>query len=361
MQSPPSFASERIYAASEDALRSQLYQMKATDGLPVILPTPERVEAMLEIAAIAGFERDFVLGDVGPNMGQASVEKVAINAVMAGCLPEQFPIVIAAITALCDPRMDLSEIQVTTHQIAPFIIINGPAVRDQNVACSFGALGYGHQANLCIGRAVRLCLINLGGCWPGESAMAILGQPGSVAYCIGEDEASSPFPPLHTTLGFAAEQSAVTVLALGSPVSVIVPPAHGGEPMADRLLATLAGAIANVGNNTSTGTQGTALVILNPDHADVLHREGYDRPRIAAELVKRAVNPAGLIYWLRGMGTPADPEAMIPAIAGPDSVLIMVAGGHGLYSTVMTTWGGGPHKNPHVSQEIIFSDMCEIG
>jgi hypothetical protein len=160
--------------------------------LPVILPTQERVEAMLEVGAFAGFERDIVIGQVGPNMGFATIEKIAINAVMAGCQSEHMPVVVAAISAICDPRLDMTEVQATTHLLTPLLIINGPVVRDCGIASGSGALGYGHTANLCIGRAVRLCLINLGGTWPGISDMSLLGQPGMISYCLGKPRNRAP-------------------------------------------------------------------------------------------------------------------------------------------------------------------------
>jgi hypothetical protein len=360
MSSPPDVRSALIRGRSEDELRETLHRLKATDGLPVVLPTPERVEEMLEAAAMAGYDRDLVLGEIGPNLGQATIEKVAINAVMAGCRPEHLPVVIAAVMAVCDPRMDTTEFQVTTHHIAPLLIVNGPAIKEAGIACGFGALGYGHRANLSIGRALRLCLINLGGVWPGESAMSLLGQPGSIAYCLGEDEAASPFPPLHTTLGFAAETSAVTVACVGSPISVLVPPSADESPMAERLLTLLAAEIANVGHNNASGIYGSIVVVLNPDHARVLHNEGYGRAEIAAALLARAGNPKGLVNRLRGMAPPAEPEAFMPAIGGAERLLILVAGGPGVYSTVMTSWGGGPHGNAHVAREIVFYDACEV-
>jgi hypothetical protein len=316
---------------------------------------------MLSAAAVAGHDRDLILGEVGPNMGQATVEKVAINAVMAGCLPDQLPVVIAAVQALCDPRMDTSEFQVTTHHTAPLLIVNGRAVQEAKIACGFGALGFGHRANLCIGRAVRLCLINLGGIWPGESAMSLLSQPGSIAYCLGEDEAASPFPPLHTALGFAAEQSVVTVTCVGAPVSVLVAPSPDDSSWAERILTLLAASIANVGNNNASGgLNATVVVVLNPDHARALHIEGYTREKVIAQIVSRAGNPAGLLSRLRGGPPPAEPDAFVPAVSGPDKLLVLVAGGPGIYSTVMTPWGGGPHSNARVSREIVFNDACEV-
>jgi hypothetical protein len=276
---------------------------------------------------------------------------------MAGCLPEHLPVVIAAMQALCDPRMDTSEFQVTTHPCTPLLIVSGPAVQEAKIACSFGALGYGQRANLCIGRAVRLCLINFGGVWPGESAMSIMSQPATLAFCLGEDQASSPFPPLHTELGFAADASVLTAVCVGGPVSVIAPP---GESWAERILAVLAHAISALGNNNATGSNGTVVVALNPDHAHVLAEAGFGRAGIAKELAKRAGNPAGLVARLHGYPAPADPDKFFPAIRGPEKVLVLVAGGSGIYSTIMVPWGGGPHGGEYVSKEIVFSDFCEV-
>ncbi len=293
-------------------------------------------------------------------MGEATVEKVAINAVMAGCKPVHLPVVIAAVMAVCDPRMDSTEFQVTTHQVAPLLIVNGPAIQEAGIASGFGALGYGHRANLTIGRALRLCLINLGGVWPGISAMSLLSQPASIAYCLGEDEEGSPFPPLHTTLGFEAGQSAVTVACVGSPISAILPPSSDGSPVADRMLDVLAETIAGVGHNNASFHSGSIVVVLNPDHAHALAREGHTRETIASELLARAVNTAAKVSRARGTNPPEDPDRLVSAIGAPDRLLIMVAGGTGVYSTVMTSWGGGPHNNLHASREIVFSDACEV-
>jgi hypothetical protein len=354
------FRSGTIHGRDEDDLQRKLYDLKVTDGLPVILPTPERVEEMLFAAALAGFESDIVLGEIGPNMGQATVEKVAINAVMAGCLPDHIAMVIAAVQALCDPAMDTSEFQVTTHSTAPLLIISGPNAKERGIASGFGALGYGHRANLSIGRAVRLCLLNLGGVWPGESDMAILGQPGSVACCLGEDEDDSPFPPLRTALGFDADTDVVTALCVSPPISVLCPPASDDPDWGSRLLTLLAKSISSAGHNNAMGTRGTVVVILNPDHARELHNRGFDREKIIAELIARSVNPAGEIERLRFGRQSEDPARLIRAIGGPDRLLVLVAGGPGVYSAVMTPWGGAPHGNGHVSRKIVFQDSCEV-
>jgi hypothetical protein len=355
--------SKTIDGETDDALQELLLRRGATDGLPVILPTVERVESMLVAAAFAGLDRDIVLGSIGPNMGEATVEKVAINAVMAGCLPEHLPIVIAAVSVLCDSRLDITEVQVTTHQLAPLIIVSGSAVQECGIASGFGALGYGHRANLTIGRALRLCLINLGGGWPGRSDMALLGQPGSVAYCIGESPEVSTFGPLHVSLGFAPDSSVVTVVCVGSPHSVLVHTNADDPGSADRLLAMLAHTIAGVGNNNMAFGGGTIVVILNPDHAGVLKAAGLSRSNIQRELWNRAGHSAGFLSKLYSVpdAEHTDQGIFRRASESPDSILLFVAGGPGLYSSVLLPWGGGPHHNTHISKEIVLFEACDVG
>jgi hypothetical protein len=363
LMSETAIVASEITTKSDDEAVEWLYANRCTDGLPVVLPTRSRIEDMLLVASFAGLDRDLILGLVGPTMGEATVEKVAINAVMAGCEPQYFPVVIAAIRALCDPRMDTTEVQATTHDLAPLLIVNGPISKEIGISGSYGALGYGHRANLTIGRAVRLCMINLGGGWPGVSDMASLGQPGKLSYCLAEDEENSPFPPLHTSLGFTANQSAVTVTGVGAPHSAMAIPNADDPQSADRILELIARTISSMGNNGSTLGTGTIVVCLNPDHAQVLHEAGHTRESIQKELWRLAVNPATLVQRLR-LGslapTDTDPDEVVHAISGPEAVLVFVAGGPSLYTAVMLPWTQGPHRNPYVSVEIVTTDACEV-
>ncbi|GGH62570.1 hypothetical protein GVY41_18250 [Frigidibacter albus] len=354
-----------VLQGAEAKLRDDLFRQHSTDGLPVILPTPERGGDMLMAAAIAGFDRDIVLGRIAPSMGEATIEKVAINAVMAGCGPEHLPVLIAAVQAVCDPRLDMTEVRVTTHHVSPMIMVNGPAHNDCGVTSSFGAMGHGQRANLCIGRALRLCLINLGGAWPGISDMSLLGQPAMLAFCLAEDEEASPFDPLHVSLGLDPEASVATLACVGSARSVIV--VTDADPTsADRILRAQAYSIADVGNNNSRSAKGTVVVCLNPDHAKVLHDSGHSRADIQRRLWELAGHPAGALFDLRyGPNHPkrqevTEPDRFHHAISAPERILVFVAGGPGLYSTVMVPWGGGARQGSHVSKEIILSDACEV-
>src|SRR5437773_5458770 len=163
-----------------------------TDGLPVVPPTRERVERML---AGTSRSRSEIVGEVAPNYGRATVEKVAVNAVMAGCRADYLPVVLAAVEAACDPVFNLHGMSTSTHFSAPLIVVNGPIRERVGLNCSFGVFGPGYRANATIGRALRLVMINLGGAKPGETSMSTFGRPGRYTYCIGEFDAAVPSPP----------------------------------------------------------------------------------------------------------------------------------------------------------------------
>ena len=167
---------ELLNASDEAEALEDLHRRGLTDGLPVIIPTPARVTRMV---LASGFDADMVLGTMGPGHGIATIEKVAVAAVMSGCLPDYMPVVLAAVKAVIDPIFDLTEMQATTHCTAPLIIVNGPARHTCGpISSGYGALGPGHRANASIGRALRLAMINIGGGRPGTSDMALLGHPG---------------------------------------------------------------------------------------------------------------------------------------------------------------------------------------
>ena len=182
-----------LSAANEAEALELLHDSGCTDGLPVVIPAPDRV-ARLVLAS--GLDADIDLGAMGPGGGSTTIEKVATNAVMAGCVPDHMPVVVAAMRAMLRTEFDLGEMQSTTHCTAPLMIVNGPVVEHCGIAGGFGALGPGHRANASIGRAVRLCMMNIGDARPGVSDMALLGQPGKFSFCLAEAERSSPWGPL---------------------------------------------------------------------------------------------------------------------------------------------------------------------
>jgi hypothetical protein len=351
-------ATQLLSAADELGAIEALHAAGCTDGLPVIVPTPERVQRMV---LATGMDGDMVLGEMGPSGGSATVEKVAIAAVMAGCLPDHVPVVIAAVSALCNDTLDTGEFQATTHCISPLLIVNGPAIEWCGVASGFGALGPGHRANATIGRAVRLAMINIGGARPGISDMALLGHPGKFTMCLAEDEQSSPWPPMHTSLGFTADQAVVTVVGTEGPHSVVSVSDADDPTSADRLIHSLAATVGNLGSNNAHFHRGTVAIALNPDHAGVLGAAGWSRADVQQRVWEashrsrgelRALNPA-----FAGRGEDSD---RLPSVPTPQDLLIFVAGGSGLYSMVFPSWGAGTHGNQFVSAQIELGQACEV-
>jgi hypothetical protein len=349
---------ERLTAADEAAALEWLHQQQCTDGLPVVIPTPERVDRLV---LASGLDGSLSLGVMGPGGGDATVEKVAINAVMAGCIPDHMPVVMAAVQAVLQPEFDLGEMQATTHCTAPLIIVNGPARGSAQVADGFGALGPGHRANASIGRALRLCMMNIGMARPGQSDMALLGHGGKFTFCLAEAEEASPWEAQHTDRGYRADQSAVTVVGAEPPHSVLFSNDADDPSSPERLLAAIAAVLANLGSNNAHFRCGAQTVILNPEHAQVLADAGLSRSDIKQRLTELAVNPAQRLADLnptfagRHRG-----DQSVAAVRGPDDLVLLVAGGSGLYSHVFPSWAAGAHRNPIVDAEIMIDQACEI-
>lgn len=350
--------SELLVADDEAAALEALHAARCTDGLPVVIPTPARVARMV---LASGLDDDIALGAMGPGWGQATVEKVAVAAVMAGCLPDHMPVVVALVRAVCQPAFDLGEMQSTTHCVAPLAIVNGPARSScGSFASGFGLFGPGHRANASVGRALRLAMINIGGAWPGVSDMALHGTPAKFSYCIAEDEEASPFPPLHTSFGYAAGASVVTVVSAEAPHSVLYSGDADDPESATRLLDVIAAVIANRGSNNSyLGGTAAVTVVLNPEHAAVLAGAGLDRAAIQRELSARAVTPRDILHAINPKMLTGQ-EAEIPAVRDPSRILVLVAGGPGLYTMVMPSWCAGPHGNIAVHEVVEANPFCEL-
>ena len=202
---------------SYDAINDYFYDHGWTDGLPIVPPTPVRVDAILK--GMPAHDAEALISIVPPKMGRATLRQVAVNAVMAGCKPEYLPVVVAALRAVAEPAYGLAHRQTTTHAGAPLIIVNGPIVQQLRINCGTGLFGPGWRANATIGRALRLVLVNIGGAGPGVDASQT-GHPGKYTYCIGEYEAANPWGPLHVTRGFKREQNVVTVVNAEAPHSM---------------------------------------------------------------------------------------------------------------------------------------------
>jgi hypothetical protein len=296
-----------------------------TDGLPIVVPTLARVEAMLRTSPLPGHH---VLGDMEPLRGLATVEKVACNAVMAGCAPGVFPVVLAAVTAVLDPAFNLRGVQTTDENVAPLVIVSGPAVERLGINGGIGALGPGWRANATIGRAIRLVMSNVGGGWPGVVSLAGIGQPARYGLCVAEDPRISPWPALHADAGLDAAASAVTVMRAESAVNVT-----GG-------LADVASVMASATSGFSVLHGGCVAVLLAPHVARQLVREGCSRADVAARLhvLGRWPAEAWRRSWICGhvastYGVPAWVQEAdrkgeaIPVVERPEDIVVFVAGG----------------------------------
>ena len=308
-----------------------------TDGLPIVPPTIERVEAML-----ASTPRDpqEIIGEIPPNWGSATVEKLAINAVMAGCEPKYLPVVIAAVEAMCDPLFNLYAIQATTHPCAPLIIVNGPICDELGLHGGSGAYGPGWRPNATIGRSVRLAQLNVGGARPGVGDMSTQGAPSKYTYCVAENQEANPWEALHIERGFGAEQSTVTVLA-GEPPHNIND--HSGSSAED-ILTIVAGAISITGaNNAYTG--GETLLALGPEHAATIADDGFGKREIREWLHQNARIPLERYTHATMMERfEKIPDGPVPMLVDPDLLMIIVLGGPGKHSSCVPTFGGSTHS-----------------
>ncbi|MCH9046079.1 MAG: hypothetical protein IIA40_08225, partial [SAR324 cluster bacterium] len=202
------------------------FEQGFSDGLPVVPPTPDKVEAM--VAALGG-EPQRVEAHIPPRWGSLTREVLAVNLVLAGCRPAYAPLVRAALLALCERRFNLGGVQATTHVAAPLLVVNGPIRHEIGMNAGHNVFGPGNRANATIGRAIRLVLLNVGGATPGDLDKSTLGHPGKYTYCIAENEELSPWPPYHVEQGYGPEQSTVFVIACEAPHSVTNPVADDAE------------------------------------------------------------------------------------------------------------------------------------
>ena len=350
---------ELLQADDEYAAMELLHREGLTDGLPVVVPTRDRV---MRMALASGEDPDAVLGIMGPANGSATVEKVAVAAVMAGCLPDYMPVVIAAVKAVIDPAFDLTEMQATTHCTAPLVIVNGPARHDCGpIASGFGLFGPGHRANATIGRALRLAMINIGGGRPGESDMALHGHPGKFTFCMAEDEENSPFEPFHVSLGHDKDDSVVTVVGAEAPHSVMYSGDADDPENHERLLNVLAIGLTNLATNNAILGGGAGVVVLNPDHAAILHAAGMDRTAVTKALYERCSFDADALKQASpGFASRMKAGSRRHCFSGPEQILVLMAGGSGLYSMVMPSWCAGSHRNSAVTVPVSKDFFCEI-
>ncbi|MCZ6888272.1 MAG: hypothetical protein O7H39_07230 [Gammaproteobacteria bacterium] len=323
---------------SLDAINRVFYQRGWTDGLPVVPPTPERHEAMLG-------DRDpsELIGIVEPQLGQATVSKLAVNAVMAGCEPSFFGVVIAITRAMCNPSFNLKALQSTTHPCTVLSLVGGPVCDDIELNGMYNAMGQGQKANAAIGRAIRLILTNIGGAVPGVLDRSTMGSPAKYSFCFAENDAANPWEPFHVELGFDPNQSCVTVCGVEGPHNVNDHYGRTGE----EILLTIAGTLASPGANNFY-LEGQPIVVIGPEHAEVIAGDGFSKAQVREFLSERAIIPRVLVSdaMLEVMIERMPDHVLGPQgrdgirfVTKPDDLIVLVAGGAGRHSAILPTFG----------------------
>jgi len=336
----------RHYEAPDMAAAMELCFAKGwTDGLPVVPPTEDRIRDML---AAAGLEPGLELAFIENRQVSVTAEKVAINAVLAGCKPEYMPVVVAAVEALADPLYGYHGPATSTGGAAVLMIVNGPIARELGMNSGHNLFGPGWRANATIGRAVRLTMRNTIGTIPGTLDQSSLGHPGKYTFCIAENEAESPWPPLHVARGFRADQSAVTIMA-----------ALGVHQFSNGLSATPEGvlttACAHMRMSAGTGRNAFYALVLAGEHMAIIAKAGWSRDDVKRYCFEHA--RASLAELKRanikdGAVAPEDETNMLPVIHQPDDLLVIMAGGKaGVQSAYIPGWGGRAGSQP-VTREI---------
>ena len=305
-----------------------------SDGFPLVVPTEAAVERFT--ATCRGDNEPFA--PISPRRVIPTLRSLAANAVMAGCRPEYFPVVLTAVRAVLTPEYNLHGSLATTHSCAPMLLVNGPIRKELDINCSSNCFGQGWQANATIGRALQLILLNVGGAKPGVMDRSTQGSPAKYAFCFGENEEQSPWEPYHVRRGFDAGDSVVTAVPAEAPHNVN----DHGSTTGDGILTTIAGTISQVGANTIY-CNAPYFIVLGPEHAQTIDRDGWSIPDMQEHLytqsrvhVSRVSKDNQESY--AGMGQPLvdDHYHLTPS---PEDIHILVAGGPGKHSAYIPPFG----------------------
>lgn len=332
-------------AAWDDAQHA-LHALGVTDGLPVIPPTQARVAQML---SACGLDAAGVVASLPIAMEPLTWQDVAINAVMAGCLPAYLPVVGAALNAVADDAFNLIGIATTTGSATPMIIVNGPIATQLHMNAAGNALGPGNRANATIGRALSLALRNLGQVKPDGLDMATLGQPAKYTCCLAENTSASPWAGLHVDRGFAENESVVTVAGISGSVEIVDAVSRIPEDLVQTFANSMliAGTLGGGARGILGG--GEPLLIMPPEIADTFHRGGWTKAQTKQAIFEASCMPldrlsAAVRAHLKGLRAhpPADTLADAPLRIArePADLMILVAGGVGVKAAYLPTWGG---------------------
>jgi hypothetical protein len=326
-----------IYEFTDALDVNELYQQKGwTDGLPIVPPTEERVHEFLNVAGLAPGD---IIGVESVRQCPISAEKVAINTVMAGCLPTYMPVVVAVLRAMCVAEYNVHGSTASTGGSAPLIVVNGPIRTALGMNATHGVLGTGNRANATIGRAIRLVLINVLGCIPGQIDRATLGHHGKFTFCLAEDEEDSPWIPLAQERGVPAGASGVTVMAAEAPRQVMNEWTHDPEEIAETVAAEMRHNML-----TYSVWAGNYALIIPKQLRDLFVAAGWHKHDIreyvyrSARVLRRAwatVGKGNIVA--RGGG----PDQEFTALRSPDDLLVIAAGGPaGGFAAVVPPWYG---------------------
>ncbi len=357
----PDVAAARAEAAGVARLRARrvelgpreddveaMFERGWSDGLPVVAPTPERVARMLD-----GTTRDpdEVVAVVPPDLVECTVEKVAINAVLAGARPDYLPVVLAAVEAACTDEFNIHGLLATTWFSGPVVIVNGPVSRAIGMNAGINAMGQGNRANATIGRALQLVVRNVGGGRPGEVDRSTLGQPGKYTFCFAERETDSPWEPLHVTRGLPPESSAVTLFAGESPRGIIDQLSRDASSLANTFAVCL-----RATTHPKIALAFDAVLVVSPEHARVFREAGWSKAQLLEELSSRLQLPgAELVRGAGGIaeGLPASVQDLtIPKFRDGGLLIVHAGGGAGLFSAIIGGWASGPTGSAPVTKEI---------
>jgi hypothetical protein len=304
-----------------------------SDGLPVLPPTMSAVDAMI---GACRSQRDHALGTIPPLNGIATIEKIAANAVMAGCLPEYFPVVLAGVKGMLQPDFNLDGVQTTTGNVAPVAIVNGPCRKSLEINCGANVLGQGWRANATIGRAIRFVMTNIGGAVPGLYDKSTVGQPAKYTFCFGENEDESPWEPLHVERGLKRELNAVSMFGCSGVNSAVDMASHPAKGLLKTFALTMIGAL------TSGVTSTEVMLVICPEHAQIMFNQGFTKADIRAALFEMAHVPHEKIsdenLELLSKRRPSwfkNGCREIGVVDRPEDIWIVVAGGAGAKSAYL--------------------------
>ena len=309
------------------------------DGLPIIPPTPARIEKMLgHLLPI----KDKVVTNLPPGYGDATIELIAVNAVMAGCKPKDLPIIIAATEAMADPQFNLSALQPTTNPVAIWVIVSGAVANEGRFNMGINCLGEGNPANATVGRAIRLILRNLGGALPGEMDRSTHGQPGRYTFCCMEDAKQTPWDSFHQARGFNEHQTSVTVVAIEGTMNMN---SHAKDP--DELLQVFAKTMIHPPSNEYTHG-GEPWLMIGPEHAEILARTGYTKLQIQEKLWHLSKMPGFEMAqrdFTRAKHSRSaelgelNTDSLLPISKKPEEIQLLVCGGPGTHTVYLPSFG----------------------